>query len=1297
MFALTSSLIGFPSHSGAQAVLRDIGVVNPVPGPNDISQISTTGNTELTGTFNYFTDNSSPPGQTFTIGTNSTMLTSLSLKTGSLPLDSGGGGLGPQQYQLQIFSVSGNTAILIATYLSSSSFSYTDGDWLQWTNLAVGLSANTMYAYSFRRQSSGYDGLAVSSANPYVGGEAVLIPNGGGDMTYQSTHSYDAVFDIGLSAVPNLGPTNDNHIIYDGQANLNNGWQNWGYNSTLNFTNNEPVLNPGAYSLSAVMPGYSRIWFVKTMDVTIYTNFTFWANGGSIGGQNLQVAATLNGNQGPSVSVGPLLANTWQQFTISLASLGEGGANATNLTGIFIINPGASTLPTFYVDNVAMTAKAPPNLVHVSVNAGQTVRTVDARTFGINAADWDGYINTSTTLSILTNLNNQVLRWPGGSGADVYFMSNPNSLANTVNFIQVATNTHAQVFFTVNYGTGTPQQAAAWVAFCNITNHCGFKYWEVGNESGGTWETDDNTNPPYQPHDPWTYAIRFKQYYDAMKAVDPTIKIGSSADVTEDGTANYSNHPVVNPVTGVTHNGWTPVMLYTMKTNGCICDFLIDHTYGPGNSDIGDLLSTPTWTVNANNLRMMLTDYLGTGLSTNVELNVTENGSGGNDRQLVSLVSGLYWADSIGQILQTEFNSRIWWDLRNGQSDYPNSDNSLYGWRTDSYSGNYYGDLGIVAGLGATAVDRYPAYYCGKMMRYFAAGGDTVVTATSDSKWLSAYAVQRANGQLTMLVVNKSCAASLNTSVNLAGFVPAGTAAIYSYGIPQDQAAFLNGTAAAIDIATTNFSVGGSSFSTTFLPYSASVLQFTPANVPPSISSTTVSPSAIVYSGQNALLSADAAGPGPLSYQWQFGDGVNWTNLAGATTNSVVVDPVAVGTIYYQLVVSDSNGSATNTPVPVQFNALPALPPGLWTANFQITNNLFQSTIGNGIGNYVGRGILGYGTYWNILPDVVTTVFNGINLTSASGLLDDGVTPSGLSVSVNNASGFSSLTGPLVSTADIGNLLDQYVQIYTGPGALEFNGLPLGTYSVALYGVDGTYSDRGTTFVIHDPLNGNQTKSTLNAAPQIDLAQGNNFVVFTNVHVAGGTLTVDINPNPDAHSGGNTEADFNAAQIQLTSYDIPVASFTGAPANLFITQSVIFTNTSTGIITNSVWSFGDGNSTTNSLNGNVIYSYSVAGKYTVSLTVTGPDGSNTTTLTNYITALPNPTIGSVVLSNGNLAIGGTNGSPGVQYRILSSTNLALPLPDWTPVLTNVFAPDGSYGCTVYPGASTAEFFRLVSP
>ena len=68
-----------------------------------------------------------------------------------------------------------------------------------------------------------------------------------------------------------------------------------------------------------------------------------------------------------------------------------------------------------------------------------------------------------------------------------------------------------------------------------------------------------------------------------MKAVDPTIKIGAVADTTEDGTSNYNNHAAVNPVTGVTHYGWTPVMLYTMRTNNpnALPDFLIEHNYAP--------------------------------------------------------------------------------------------------------------------------------------------------------------------------------------------------------------------------------------------------------------------------------------------------------------------------------------------------------------------------------------------------------------------------------------------------------------------------------------------------------------------------------------------------------------------------------------------------------------------------------------------------------------------------------------------------------------------------------------------
>ena len=632
---------------------------------------------------------------------------------------------------------------------------------------------------------------------------------------------------------------NDDQLIYSER--LNNGWANWGYNATLIFNNAAPV-HSGSNSISATMPPWSKIWFLHDpVDTSLYTNFTFWVNGGTTGGQHLQVAASTNGIDGTSVNIGPLPTNNWQQITVSLAALGV--ANKTNVNYLWINNWSGTAQPVFYVDDVALTAKTPPATVHVSVNATQTVRTVDARLFSVNTAAWDGNLDTPGTIFILTNMDNQALRWPGGSWGDGYHWTNEAWMDGatsartwgsfTANFIHVATNTHAQVYMIANYGSSTPAEAAFGVRMCNVTNHAGFKYWEIGNEVGGSWETDNNTNAPWQPHDPWTYAMRFKDYYNQMKAVDPSIKIGAVADITEDGTANYSNHPVVNPRTHVTHNGWTPVMLYTMLTNGVIPDFLIEHKYAPSDGDTWNLLYPSTWASDAAGLRQMLVDYLGSA-NTNVELACTENGTGG-DCQSVSLVGGLFWADSIGQILQTEFNSRLWWDLRNGQNGILDSDNALYGWRTGWFTNvvlltntvQFYSDGGIVNGLGNQAANRYPTFYCGKLMKYFARGGDTVVTATNDYQLLSAYAVRRTNGSLTLLVVNKSSYASLNSAINLAGYVPFSNATVYSYGIPQDDAARTG--SGSPDIAQTNAPVAGTNFSYTFAPYSATVLGLTPA------------------------------------------------------------------------------------------------------------------------------------------------------------------------------------------------------------------------------------------------------------------------------------------------------------------------------------------------------------------------------------------------------------------------------------------------------------------------------------
>ena len=123
-------------------------------------------------------------------------------------------------------------------------------------------------------------------------------------------------------------------------------------------------------------------------------------------------------------------------------------------------------------------------------------------------------------------------------------------------------------------------------------------------------------------------------------------------------------------------------MLAYMRSNNCTPDFVIEHNYGPAAGDTQDLLYPKGWASDAAALRQMLNDYLGNA-ATNVTLEVTENGTGG-DRQNVSLPGGLFYADSIGQILQTEFNSRVWWDLRNGHGTVDNPDPAFYGWRTNA-------------------------------------------------------------------------------------------------------------------------------------------------------------------------------------------------------------------------------------------------------------------------------------------------------------------------------------------------------------------------------------------------------------------------------------------------------------------------------------------------------------------------------------------------------------------------------------------------------------------------------------
>jgi PKD repeat protein len=81
----------------------------------------------------------------------------------------------------------------------------------------------------------------------------------------------------------------------------------------------------------------------------------------------------------------------------------------------------------------------------------------------------------------------------------------------------------------------------------------------------------------------------------------------------------------------------------------------------------------------------------------------------------------------------------------------------------------------------------------------------------------------------------------------------------------------------------------------------------------------------------------------------------------------------------------------------------------------------------------------------------------------------------------------------------------------------------------------------------------------------------------------------------------------------------PVASFSGSPTSGTAPVSVTFTDTSTGNITNRLWTFGDG-ATSNTTATTVSHVYA-AGTYGVSLVASGPGGASTNAQPNYITAL----------------------------------------------------------------------------
>jgi len=730
----------------------------------------------------------------------------------------------------------------------------------------------------------------------------------------------------------------ENQAVYTDA--LQSGWADWSWATT--HLDNASTVHTGSAAISVDAGPYEALYLHRdtTFDTTPYGNLTFWIHGGPQGGQRLRVQALLNGKEQAQYDLPPLLPNAWQKFAIALSLLSANGR--PNMDGFWIENASKSQAPTFYVDDVSLT---PAQTVNVTVNAGQVVRAMGDRFSGINLTAEDASLaqpaDATSVLLGKDELDNRTVRIPGGSVSDLYHWETATLVdrltgqpvkpgVSIAQFAKIAESTHAQVVLTVNYGSGTPNEAAALVAYANgrvddstplgsdengrdwgkvsdwaqlraasplpgsdphnvlRASHpqpFGIKMIEIGNECwGNTWECDlhgtSYSKLPGKAWDAGTYAGYAARFMAQMRAVDPAVKVGVVA--TYDGQ----------------YQKWNQTVLSALRGLGAYPDFVVQHWYPQDPrqaSDAGLFATSAQWPGNATHLQAQISAYLQP--PGPVEMLVTEINSVYSDpgKQSVSLTNALFLADSVGHALQTAYSGLLVWDLRDYQNTEgnatfgpPDNDEALDGWRTVKVQGKnkLFGDYGILHTDDAGGNTFYPTYYVLKMLKHFARSGDTIAAAACDDPRVSAYAARRADGSLSLMLVNTDKSAQIVSNVAVAGFQPQAAAVTYTYGYFQDRTEDPGSSFYGVfpaGIAQSTFAGAAAAFTYQIAPYSVTVLSLAPAVA---LSSVSLDP-ATVSGGASSTGTVLLTGPAPAG-----GAEVTLASSGPAATPGAVLVPV---------------------------------------------------------------------------------------------------------------------------------------------------------------------------------------------------------------------------------------------------------------------------------------------------------------------------------------------------------------------------------------------------------------------
>jgi len=537
-------------------------------------------------------------------------------------------------------------------------------------------------------------------------------------------------------------------------------------------------------------------------------------------------------------------------------------------------------------------ARAATTAVQVTVNARAGLATVPGTGLGVNDAVWDSELGTAAVSDLLKAAGVGMMRYPGGSYGDIYHWKDNTAPGGYVapgtdfdTFMGSVRRVGAQPMIIANYGTGTPAEAADWVRYANLTKGYGAKYWTIGNELygnghyGASWEADNHADKS-----PTGYANGVVAFADAMKAVDPTIKVGAVLTMP-------ANWPDAQVGTGDADT-WNKTVL---AIAGPTIDFVDLHWY-PGGATAAEALVKPNQIPDAVYLtRQQIARYAGANASR-IGISLTELNVGVG---LNTQPGALFLADVYSGLLENGVFTVDWWNVHNsidtvstvaGQTDYKD-----------------YGLLSSATCLSDGSACEPPMntpfapYYGLSMVHTFAHAGDQFIRAGTDEPLVTAHAVR---------LVNKDPDNEHPVTIEYAGYSPAaGAPTVYTH---------TNGATSVTSVRT------GTAAAQTLPPYSLTTLVLHPASSAGGAPSAPGQPTASGVTDRTATISwpAATAGSSPIAkYELYRQNGTISEQLGEGSGTSFAVRNLTPGTRYaVNVLARDGAGkvSAASPPLTLQ-------------------------------------------------------------------------------------------------------------------------------------------------------------------------------------------------------------------------------------------------------------------------------------------------------------------------------------------------------------------------------------------